>query len=292
MVARQAVDIPLLVIVGETASGKSALALDLAERYQGEIICADARTVYQGMDIGTAKPSAAEQAQVPHHLLDVVTPDQTFSAADFKRLAEAAIANIKNRGKLPILVGGTGLYVDSVLFDFQFRAPAKPSLRAELSSLSVPELQGRLTEQGIALPANAQNPRHLIRALETGGEPAERGHLRPDAVVYGLRIERDELELRLNVRTDAMLAAGLAAEVRQLAEQYGWDAPGLSAIGYREFQACLMGEQSLVETRDLIIRHSLQYAKRQRVWFKRNPCIQWHDDPRQIVDSITTFLNK
>ncbi len=283
---------PLLVIVGETGSGKSGLAMQLAQRFNGEIICADSRTVYKGMDIGTAKPSLTEQKQIPHLILDVVTPAEHFTAADFKRLAREAINNIQARGKLPIMVGGTGLYIDSVIFDYDFHPAADPARRAELQKLSVAQLQAQLEAEGITLPANDKNPRHLIRALETGGVPANKQALLPWTLVIGLSVERELLSQRLTQRAKEMLGKGLEAEVRQLAQQYGWDSEAMSAVGYKEWQPYINGPQSLEETQALIIKHTLAYAKKQRTWFKRNKSIQWLSNPSGAVDITTTFLNK
>src|SRR5688572_25180412 len=167
-------DTPLIVILGPTASGKSALALGLAKQFGGEIIAADSRTVYRGMDIGTAKPSVEEQRQVRHHLIDVVSPDGPFTVADFQRLAFDAIADIGARAKTPLLVGGSGLYIDAVIYNFSFREPSNGLGRSKLQMLSVDQLQELLEEQGIPLPENKKNPRHLIRALETAGEVPQR----------------------------------------------------------------------------------------------------------------------
>ncbi len=292
MAASSLVAKPLLVIVGETGSGKSALAMELAGKFNGEIICADSRTVYKGMDIGTAKPSTADQERIPHHLLDVVAVDQHFTAADFKRLANEAIEDIRARGKLPIMVGGTGLYIDSVIFDYDFRPPADPERRAELEKLSVTQLQAQLEAEGISLPANDKNPRHLIRALESGGVPAYKQALLPWTLVIGLSVEREELTQRLTKRVQQMIKQGLSDEVEQLTRQYNWDGEALSAVGYREWQTYFVGDQSLAQTQDLIIKNSLAYAKKQRTWFKRNKSIQWVSDPSRAVDITTTFLNK
>src|SRR5688572_21256799 len=160
---------PLIVIAGPTASGKSALAMKVAKKYNGEIICADSRTVYKGMDIGTAKPSAVDRKEVPHHLLDIVQPNQPFTAADFKEQALAAIDDISGRGKLPIMVGGTGLYIDSVIFDYRFGDPADPDKRAQLQDMTLEQLQQMCVMEGIRLPENTKNKRHLVRAVELGG---------------------------------------------------------------------------------------------------------------------------
>lgn len=286
---------PLVAIVGQTASGKSTLAIELAERYGGEIICADSRTVYRGMDIGTAKPTSEERVHVPHHLLDVVAPDQPFSVARFKQEALTAIANIAGRGKLPIMVGGTGLYVDSVLYDYHFRRPADPVERERLNAMNVEALQGLLRQQGIPLPSNERNPRHLVRAVETGGQIARQSLMRPNTLVMGISLERQDITARIETRVAQMFTDGLELEVRRLAEKYGWEAPGMQAIGYHEWRAYFEGQQNLHETHDLILKNTLQYAKRQRTWFKRNNSIQWftnREDATEKVVEITSKLNK
>lgn len=282
---------PLIVIVGQTASGKSALAMDLARRFNGEIIAADSRTVYRGMDIGTAKPSIQDRTLVQHHLIDVVNPNQSFSVADFQRLANAAIVDVANRGKLPIMVGGTGLYVDAVIYNFSLRTPANPELRKELDKLSVRELQARLVDQGLPLPVNAQNPRHLIRALETSGEAAARGPLRPRTLVVGLQIDPESLRDKIAQRIDGMVEAGLVEEIKRLVAQYGWDVPALQAPAYKAFRPYLEGRISLDEAKQQFARYDWQYARRQRTWFKRNKDIVWKNRTEEIVDLITSFLN-
>ncbi|HEY1064319.1 MAG TPA: tRNA (adenosine(37)-N6)-dimethylallyltransferase MiaA [Candidatus Saccharimonadales bacterium] len=285
----------MLVIVGETASGKSDLALKLAEQYDGELICADSWTVRQGMDIGTAKPSTEEQARVTHHLLDIVQPDEDFSAAVFKRLALQTINDIAERGRLPILVGGTGLYVDGVIFDYNFLPVGEPGLRDELNNLSIPELLARIDASGLELgEIDVRNKRRLIRLLETGGAEQTKETLRANTLVIGLQPERLELKERITARVDAMLAAGLEQEVVALSQRYGWDAEGLKGIGYREWQDYFLGSQSLPQTRDRIISSTVGLAKRQRTWFKRNKSIHWLTTPvdyAHIDELVTTFLN-
>ncbi len=282
---------PLIVIVGTTASGKTDLAIQLALKFNGEIVCADSRTVYKGMDISTAKPTIDERTKVPHHLIDITTPDKPINVADFKSLANQSIDDILSRHKLPIMVGGTGLYIDAVIFDFQFRRSSQPKLRQELSKLSIEALQLRLRDEGIALPRNARNPRHLIRALETAGEVATRHEPRPNTLTVGLLLEKDELKSRIEARVDNMFDRGLEQEVENLVKVYGWSGP-LQTIGYQEFEAYFSGQQSLAETRTLIVRHTLDYAKRQVTWFKRNNSIHWLKKQIEVVDLITTALNK
>lgn len=252
---------PLVVVVGETASGKSALALELAEKFNGEIICADSRTVYKGLEIGTAKPSSEEREKVKHHLLDIVEPNQTFSAADFKQLANEAINDISSRGKIPILVGGTGLYIDAVLFDYGFA-----SAGAERDPV---------------------NPRHLNSA-----ELRQKRPLRANTLIIGLAPERSILKEKIKKRVEVMVGNGLVDEARGLGEQYGWDSTALQAPAYKAFREYIEGRIELEEAKALFVKNDLNLAKRQRTWFKRNNSIQWLDDPRKAVEIVTTFLSK
>jgi tRNA dimethylallyltransferase len=286
---------PLLVIVGETASGKSALALELAKKFDGELICADSWTVRREVNIGTAKPTAIEQADVPHHLLDVAGPDEDFTAAVFKRLALAAIDDISSRGKLPIMVGGTGLYIDGVLYDYGFLAEGDRIARRELNALTISELLGRIEKEGIALDGvDMRNKRRLIRLLETGGARPTSGKLRPNSLMVGLQVDRPELKGNIEARTEHMITAGLEREVRQLVEKYGWDCEALKGVGYKEWREYFDGSATLAETQQRIIKNTLDLAKRQRTWFKRNKSIQWISTPvnlPKVVDLVTTFLN-
>lgn len=286
-------DTPLIAIVGETASGKSALALHIAEQFNGELICADSWTVYRGFDVGTAKPSLNERAQVPHHLLDVADPIEGFSAAVFQRLAKTAIAEIAARGKRPILVGGTGLYVDSILYDYSFLPKSDPAGRAKLEALSLDELLVRIQERGLNTDGiDLRNKRRVIRLIENGGERPTKRSIRNNTLVIGVKVERDALQGRITARVDAMLANGLEAEVKRLAQKYGWGAEAMKGIGYREWQSYFAGTQTLEATRIKIIKSTMDLAKKQRTWFKRNNSIQWVSDRSNAVDLITTFLNK
>ncbi len=286
----------LVVIVGETASGKSALALILAQRLGGELICADSWTVRREVNIGTAKPSAAEKALVPHHLLDIVGPDEDFTAAVFKGLANQAIADIAARGMLPIMVGGTGLYIDGVLFDYGFLAEGDRTARERLNVLTNQEILAEIAAQGIEPgDVDVRNKRRLIRLLETNGAQPTRSELRPNTLIIGLQPERAELEHRIEARVDAMLAAGLEGEVRGLVQGYGWTAEGLKGVGYAQWKAYFEGTESINETRQKIIKATQDLAKRQRTWFKRNKSIHWFNTPvnqTEVVDLITTFLSK
>lgn len=282
---------PLIVIVGPTASGKSDLAMQIARRHDGEIICADSRTVYKGLDIGTAKPSLQDRQEIPHHLLDVVGPDQEFSVADFKRLALAAIADIGSRGKLAIMVGGTGLYVDAVLFDYQFGPRADSALRQQLEAMSITELQEHCSKNNIKIPENNQNKRYLVRAIEVGGLQADHKVMRSNTLVVGLSINSEELLPRIIKRAEVMLKAGILDEVRHGGAQYGWEHEAMSGNIYRIMRRHLDGEIALHEALHDSVRSDIQLAKRQRTWLKRNPSIKWVTSPLEALDAIGDFLN-
>jgi tRNA dimethylallyltransferase len=284
--------IPLLVVVGPTASGKTALALALAERFGGEIINADSRQLYRLMEIGTAKPGAAARARVPHHLLDLAWPDEAFTLAQYQAAATAAIAEVWARGRLPLLVGGTGLYVRAVVDGLAIPAvPPRPELRAELEAEARQRgpaaLHARLAalDPAAAATIDAANTRRLIRALEvclvTGRPFSEQRGARPtpyDPLLLGLNAVRDRLYAWADARVEAMLAAGLLDEVRGLvARGYAWDLPALSSLGYRELGAHLRGELPLAEAaaRTRLATHAL--IRRQLTWFRPDGRIHWLD---------------
>lgn len=283
---------PLVVIVGETGSGKSSLAMQLARKFNGEIISADAWAVYKGFDIGTAKPSIEEQQQIPHHLIDVAEPVDGFSAAEFKRLASKAIKDISARGKLPILVGGTGLYVDSVIYDYGFLPAGPEGRRKELDGLSIEELLAIIEAESIeAEGIDLRNKRRLVRLIESGGVRPTMSELRKNTLLIGMETNKDKLELRLTKRVDKMLGDGLETEVKKLSEQYGWQTEPMKGIGYREWQFYFDGQQSLEQTRQRIISSSMQLAKKQRTWFRRNKSIHWIQTPEQSFTLVNKFLN-
>lgn len=284
---------PLIVIVGETASGKSAIALDLARRFDGEIICADSWTVRREVNIGTAKPTPEERAQIPHHLLDLIDPCGNFTAAVFKRLASSAVHEISSRGRLPILAGGTGLYIDGVLFDFSFLPRVDSQRRAQLNALSISELLSIIEADGLSLEGiDVRNKRRLIRLLESEGRRPTSEALRGNTLILGVALPKETLRQRITERVDNMLFQGLEAEVRQLAKKYGWQCESLKGIGYREWHAYFQGTQNLEDTRARIIKATLDLAKRQRTWFRRNRSIYWICKKEEAVDLVTTFLNK
>lgn len=281
----------LVVILGPTASGKSDLALMLAKKFNGEIICADSRTVYKGMDLGTAKPDVSEQKAVIHHLLDVVNPDQSYNAVDFKRDALEAIDDITNRQKVPFLVGGSGMYIDSVVFGYQFR-PVNVKFRDELELLDLDELQKRAIGVGLDKGSlDFKNKRRLIRMVETGGIVQKNTKLRKDTLIIGLDIDREKLYRRIEDRVDAMIESGFNEEVKRLYEKYDQNLKAFDAPGYRPFFRYLENKISLDDAKQEFIRNDKLLARKQKTWFKRNKSIHWVDNSSKAVEITTTFLN-
>ena len=284
--------IKLLVLSGPTGSGKSALAVSIAERIGGEIVNADSLQVYRGLDIGTAKPSAQELARVPHHLLDIVSPEQEFTASDFRREAAAAISDIDRRGKKAIVVGGTGLYIRALLEGLVDSPTGDPELRRQFAEVPGEELLRRLSS-GDPETARRLHPNdrvRIIRALEvfeqTGrpisvfrSEHAFSGAYY-DAMKMAIKVERQELYRRIDLRVEQMLQDGLVDEVRSLlALGYGRELKAMRSIGYKEITAYLAGETTLDEAVTLIKRDTRRYAKRQMTWFSKENDIYWLEYP-------------
>jgi tRNA dimethylallyltransferase len=282
----------LLAITGATATGKTALAIALAQRLDGEIVNADSRQIYRGMDIGTAKPSAAEQDAARHWLIDVAAPDEPFTLAAFLDLANAALDGIWSRGKLPIVAGGTGQYVWALLEGWRVpRVPPDPALRTELEAIA--EAQGRdaLTsmlrniDPASAGAIDARNVRRVIRAIEvtraTGRPFSEWRKKDPkqDVAIIGLRMERGALYRRIDARVDAMLERGLVREVEHLvAAGYGCDAPAMSGIGYRQICEHLRGACTLGEAAARMKTETHRLARMQHTWFRDDDArIHWLD---------------
>jgi tRNA dimethylallyltransferase len=285
-----------VVLVGPTAAGKSALAVALAHRSRqagqpAEVVNADSMLVYRGMDIGTAKPTEAERDGVPHHLLDVLDVTQTATVAEFQEMARAAIADCRARGVLPVVVGGSALYVRAVVDDFVFPG-TDPQLRrrleTELEALGSETLHRRLGELDPAAAAviGPGNGRRLVRALEVlelTGRPyaatlPEHRYLLPDVVQIGLRVERPVLDARIEARVAAMWRAGFVDEVRALAEGSPSLREGLTAsraLGYRQLLAHLDGELTEEQAREQTVTATRKFARRQGGWFRRDPRIHW-----------------
>ncbi|UEJ83676.1 tRNA (adenosine(37)-N6)-dimethylallyltransferase MiaA [Brachybacterium halotolerans subsp. kimchii] len=281
--------LPILAIVGATATGKSDLALDLAESLDGEIINADALQLYRGMDIGTAKVGAAERERVPHHLLDVLEVTQEASVSAYQREARAAITEIRARGHVPVVVGGSGLYVRALLDDIRF-PPTDPEVRARLErraeSEGVASLRAELerTDPEAAAAIGAQDARRIVRALEvgeiTGGSfrayLPRREHLDPATLQIGLHREREDLRARVAVRVDRMVEQGLLDEVRALRAQ-GLDegATARRAIGYEQALAVLDDAMTCREAIDATVAGTRRLVRKQDTWFRRDERVAW-----------------
>ncbi|RWZ78477.1 MAG: tRNA (adenosine(37)-N6)-dimethylallyltransferase MiaA [Candidatus Microsaccharimonas sossegonensis] len=269
-------EVPLIVIVGPTASGKSKLAIELAEQYKGEIIAADSRTIYKDMDIGTAKPSKADQKRVPHWGLDLIAPNESFSAAVFKAYAVQKIAEIRARGHVPFLVGGTGLYVDSVVFDYQFGPVADPEKRAELEHMSLAALHNYCIQNNITLPENDKNKRYVIRAIEQKSISTKRSELPIDnCIIVGITTDREVLRQRIHIRCKQLFDDGVALEAKKLGEIYGWENEAMTGNVYRLARQYLNNEITESEFKVKNETADWQLAKRQLTWMKRNPFIHW-----------------
>ena len=297
---------PLVILLGPTAVGKTEISIQLAERLNGEIVSADSRLFYRGMDIGTAKPTLAEQQRVHHHLIDVANPDQTWSLALFQQEARLAIAAILSHGRLPLLVGGTGQYIRAAIQGWDLpKALPNPRLRAILegwaAAISQDGLHSRLgaLDPVAAAQIDPRNLRRTVRALEviliTGGRFSEQrlsGQLHYDCLQLGLARPRPELYARIDARIDAMLAGGLVDEVQGLLRQgYPPELPTLSAIGYREIIAYLQGKTSLEEAVMLIKRATRVFVRRQANWFKTNdPAIHWFYPESQTVEEMVAEI--
>jgi tRNA dimethylallyltransferase len=297
---------PLVVIVGPTAVGKTEIALQLAQRLGGEIVSADSRLFYRGMDIGTAKPSSQEMARVPHHLIDVSAPDEPWSLALFQQAAAQGIDEIYSRDRLPFLVGGTGQYIRAVIQawdlppqepDFRMRQVLErwaeqvghESLHARLALLD-PEAAGFI---------DSRNVRRTIRALEvilSSGKQFSTQRQRAASpyslLIIGLQRSREDLYRRVDQRIDEMLAGGLIAEVRTLLEKgYSPNLPTLSAIGYREISAYLRGEMTLDEARTQMKRMTRRYIRNQGSWFsQKDTSIHWFEANIAAVDQIEAMI--
>lgn len=267
---------PLIVIAGPTASGKSSIAVELAERYNGEIICADSRTIYKGMDIGTAKPSKADQAKVPHWGLDLIAPNETFSAADFKVYAVQKIVEIRARGHVPFLVGGTGLYIDSVIFDYQFGPPADLEKRAELERMTLQELYNYCIQNNIMLPENEKNKRYVVRAIEQKGISDKRLNTPIDnCIIVGITTDSEQVRQRIQKRSEQLFDDGVVEEAKILGDTYGWESGAMTGNIYPLLRAYLENQITKDELKKRNETADWQLVKRQLTWLKRNQFIIW-----------------
>lgn len=268
--------ITTLAIVGPTASGKTALAIEIAERWNAEIICADSRTIYKGMDIGTAKPTLEEQARVRHWGIDIVHPGETFNVADFKQYAENVIKDIQGRHKNVIIVGGTGLYIDSVLYDFQFNVKADVAQRSNLSAMTLEELHLYCSEHNITLPENDKNKRYVIRAIERGdGANSSKSTLKAQSYIVGIATNRQVLRRRIKQRAEMIFDDEIFTEAYKLAEQYGWESEAMTGNIYPIVRQMIEGGITTEVAKEKFITSDYQLAKRQMTWFRRNSDVMW-----------------
>lgn len=288
-------EIPIIVVAGPTASGKTGLAIEIARYTDGEIVSADSMQIYKHMDIGSAKPTAEERAQAVHHMIDFAEPFEEFSVADYASMAHSVIADIHNRGKMPVMAGGTGLYINSVIDDVTFgeiedNGELRKRLKKEAEELGGEEMLKKLAEfdSVSAQKIHPNNLRRIIRAIEfyylTGTpisehqEMTKRRKSRYNPLMLCIDRDREELYERINLRVDMMLRDGLEEEVKVLLESgCGRSLNSMQGIGYKELIDCIEGKISLEEAAETIKQSSRRYAKRQLTWFRRDARIHYID---------------
>lgn len=298
--------IPLIVVAGATASGKTGLSIELAKALNGEIISGDSMQIYKYMNIGTAKPTEEEKCGIPHHLMDFLDPSVNFSVADYCELAHKAIADVYSRGKMPIVVGGTGLYIDSLVNNVDFgETDENLTLRTQLEELAKTEGNEAVYELLLDIdPETAKkyhpnNLRRVIRAIEfykttgkTISDHAKEEKVSPyKSIYFAIDWDREILYDRINKRVDIMVKDGLIDEVKSLLSGgYDKKLTAMQGIGYKEFYPYLDGEQSLDETLEQIKMNSRRYAKRQLTWFRRNKDIHWLTPCENIAESAMKII--
>ena len=285
----------LVVILGPTATGKSCCGIELAQRFNGEIISGDSMLVYRNMNIGTAKPSEQELQLVPHHLVNILPPDASYSVADFQQQAAELILQITERGNLPIVVGGTGLYIKALLEGYRFSSVEEnPELRRKLEAFAAEKGNDKLFERlekedpAAAARLHPNDVRRVVRALETAlsGDSVsqeKQQELKYDVTVFGLSMDRDFLYERINRRVDQMLAEGLEEEVRSLLQEgVPPDCLSMKSLGYRQMAEYLTGKCDYATAVDNIKKGTRHFAKRQITWYKKMPYIQWFTVGRDL----------
>ncbi len=318
----------LIIILGPTASGKTEMAIKLAKKFNGEIVSADSRQIYKGMDIGTAKPRRVESQKskvknfysplergqgcvknqkfivknIPHYLIDIINPDEDFSLAEYKKLAVEIIKDIQKRKKIPFLVGGTGLYISSIVDNFEIpKVKPNKSIRKKLEAKSAEDLFKKLKKLDSKAAENigASNKRKLIRALEVclitkKTFSSQQGRREPlfDFLQIGVKIPREKLYKKINQRVDQMIEMGLEKEVKNLMDKgYDLDLPSMSGLGYKQIGKYLKNEISFQEAVESIKAETRHYAKRQMTWFRRDKRIKWVGDYNEAKKLVEKFLN-
>ena len=305
----------LIVIVGPTASGKTELSIEVAKKFNGEIISGDSMQVYQGMDIGTAKVTTEEMEGIPHYMIDILPPDASFSAYEFKKRAEKYIKDITRRGKVPIIAGGTGLYIQSLLYNYAFEDESISEDKMKQVKLKLKELEhlnnNKLHEylasfdKESAKDIHPNNRKRVLRAIEyylktkkllSSRKKVQQYTENYDTLLVGIEMSRKTLYTRINKRVDIMLGHGLFNEVKALVEQGFESSQSMQAIGYKELVPVIKGKMELEPAVELLKQHSRQYAKRQLTWFKNKMNVQWFDREtmslQMMLDEITTQINK
>lgn len=291
----------LIVLIGPTAVGKTKMSIELAKAFNGEIISGDSMQIYRTLDIGTAKIKPSEMEGIPHHLIDIKDPHESFSVAEFQELVRAKINDIIQRGKQPIIVGGTGLYIQSVLYDYQFsEAPSDEEFRISMEKVAYEKGNQYVHEQLITIdPESAQrlhpnNVRRVIRALEvyhctgktiTEMQKSQSPRMLYSAAMIGLTMERERLYQRINKRVDIMIDEGLINEVEGLYQTGLRNCQSIQGIGYKELYEFFDGDLSLQEAIDNLKQNSRRYAKRQLTWFRNKMNVEWFD----MTDATTAI---
>ncbi|QGH34616.1 tRNA (adenosine(37)-N6)-dimethylallyltransferase MiaA [Gracilibacillus salitolerans] len=300
----------LVVIVGPTAVGKTALSIEIAKKFNGEVISGDSMQIYRGLDIGTAKVTEAEKEGILHYMIDILDPTESFSVADFQQRVQDNIDTIQHKNKLPIIAGGTGLYIQSVLYDYQFAVSERSGeyhkqIESEIEREGIDSVYQRLNRVDPlqAEKIHPNNHRRLIRALEvydrtgmtmTEYQQKQQEESRFDFRIVGLQMDRELLYERINKRVDQMVEAGLIVEVKRLYQNGLENTQAMRGIGYKEILPYLKGEQSLEEAIDTLKRNSRRFAKRQYTWFKNKMPVDWYsitlETKNQVFQNILTDL--
>lgn len=305
----------LVVIVGPTASGKTELSIELAKKMNGEIISGDSMQVYRQMNIGTAKVTETEMEGIPHYLIDILNPDESFSAYEFKKRAEVLIEDITKRGKVPIIAGGTGLYIQSLIYDYPFddeNVSVEKELRVKekldaLNQLNNDDLHRYLAsfDETSAKDIHPNNRKRVLRAIEyylktkkllSSRKKVQQFTENYDTLLLGIEMSRDILYQRINTRVDIMLERGLLSEVKQLVENGYETSQSMQAIGYKEIVPVINGQISLDEATNKLKQHSRNYAKRQMTWFKNKLDVLWLDREKMslslMLDEVSVQIQK